>query len=40
MTVQGSERFDTDLERQFRWYLPETGLDPGDALSEHIETFE
>jgi plasmid stabilization system protein ParE len=33
MTVQRSERFDTDLERQFRWYLLETGLDPGDALA-------
>jgi len=33
MTVQRSERFDADLERQFRWYLLETGLDPGDALA-------
>src|SRR5439155_12766375 len=32
MTVQRSERFDTDLERQFRWYLLETGLDPVDAI--------
>ncbi|MGO8931297.1 MAG: type II toxin-antitoxin system RelE/ParE family toxin [Limisphaerales bacterium] len=33
MTVQRSERFDTDLERQFRWYLLETGLDAVDALA-------
>jgi len=33
MTVQRSERFDTDLERQFRWYLVETDLDPLDALA-------
>lgn len=33
MTVQRSELFDGDLERQFRWYVVETGLDPGDALS-------
>ena len=32
MTVQRSERFDADLERQFRWYLLETELDPVDAL--------
>ena len=32
MTVQRSERFDTDLERQFRWYLLEAGLGPADAL--------
>src|ERR1051325_76664 len=32
MTVQRSERFDTDLERQFRWYLLETDLDPVEAL--------
>jgi plasmid stabilization system protein ParE len=31
MTVRRSERFDADLERQFRWYLLETDLDPGDA---------
>ena len=31
MIVQRSERFDTDLERQFRWYLLETNLDPIDA---------
>src|SRR5437660_961781 len=33
MTVQRSERFDTDLEHQFRWYLLETDLDPVDALA-------
>lgn len=35
MTVKRSERFDTDLERQFRWYLLETDLDPveGTALA-------
>ncbi len=33
MTVQRSERFDTDLERQFRWYLLEADLDPADALA-------
>src|SRR3989454_11320242 len=33
MTVQRSERFDIDLERQFRWYLVETDLDPVDALA-------
>ena len=33
MTVQRSERFDADLERQFRWYLLETDLDPADALA-------
>ena len=32
MTVQRSERFDADLERQFRWYLLEADLDPVDAL--------
>ena len=32
MTIQRSERFDTDVERQFRWYLVETGLEPVDAL--------
>jgi len=31
MTVQRSERFDTDLKRQFRWYLLETDLDPVHA---------
>jgi plasmid stabilization system protein ParE len=33
MTVQRSERFDTDLERQFRWYLLEANLDPVDGLA-------
>ena len=33
MTVQRSERFDTDLERQFRWYLLEPDLDPADAVA-------
>ena len=33
MTVQRSERFDTDVERQFRWYLLQTHLDPVDALA-------
>jgi len=32
MTVQRSERFDADLERQFRRYLLEADLDPVDAL--------
>jgi hypothetical protein len=31
--VLRSDRFDTDLERQFRWYLLETELDPVDALA-------
>ena len=33
MIVQRSERFDTDVERQFRWYLVETDLDPVDATA-------
>ena len=33
MTVERSECFDTDLERQFRWYLLETNLEPVDALA-------
>ena len=33
MRVERSERFDTGLERQFRWYLLETDLDPVDALA-------
>jgi len=33
MTVQRSERFDTDLERQFRWYLLETDMDLVAALA-------
>ncbi len=32
MTIQRSEQFDRDVERQFRWYLLETDLDPADAL--------
>jgi hypothetical protein len=31
MTISRSERFDIEVERQFRWYLVETGLDPLDA---------
>jgi toxin ParE1/3/4 len=33
MIVQRSECFDADLERQFRWYLLETGLEATDALA-------
>jgi plasmid stabilization system protein ParE len=33
MKVRRSDRFDIDLERQFRWYLLETSLDPADALT-------
>jgi len=33
MTIQRSERFDTDVKRQFLWYLLETGLDPVEAMS-------
>ena len=33
MTVQRSARFDTDLERQFRWYLLETDLDAVHAVA-------
>ena len=33
MRVQRSDRFDTDLERQFRWYLLETNLDSVDGLA-------
>jgi hypothetical protein len=32
MTIRRSERFDTDVERQFRWYLLKMDLDPVDAL--------
>ncbi len=32
MTIQRSEQFDRDVERQFRWYLLETELDPAVAL--------
>jgi plasmid stabilization system protein ParE len=31
MIVQRSDRFDADLQRQFRWYLLETDLDPVEA---------
>jgi len=33
MTIHRSERFDTDVERQFRWYLLETDFDPFDAMA-------
>jgi len=33
MTVRRSERFEAELERQFRWYLLETRLDPVDGLA-------
>ena len=33
MTVQRAECFDTDVKRQFRWYLLEADLDPPDALA-------
>ena len=33
MTVQRSERLDTDVEQQFRWYLLERDLDPIDAMA-------
>ena len=33
MTIQRSERFDADVERQFRWYLLETDLGPVAALA-------
>ena len=33
MIVQRSERFDADVERQFRWYLLETEIEPVDALA-------
>jgi plasmid stabilization system protein ParE len=32
MIVERSACFDTDLQRQFRWYLLETGLDGAQAL--------
>jgi len=32
MNIRRSESFDSDLERQFRWYLLQTGLDPIPAL--------
>lgn len=33
MTVLRSERFDADLERQFRWYLVEAALGPPESLA-------
>ena len=33
MTVRRSARFDTDVERQFRWYLLETDLNPVQAMA-------
>lgn len=33
MRILRSERFDSDLERQFRWYLLETDLDPVDGMA-------
>jgi len=33
MRVERSERFDADLQRQFRWYLLAKDLDPGDGLA-------
>jgi plasmid stabilization system protein ParE len=33
MIVQRSACFDRDLERQFRWYLLETGLAAADAMA-------
>jgi plasmid stabilization system protein ParE len=33
MIIHRSEEFEADLERQFRWYLLETGLDDTDALA-------
>jgi plasmid stabilization system protein ParE len=38
MNIRRSESFDFDLERQFRWCLLETGLDPAPAL-ELAERF-
>jgi len=38
MIIRRSERFDADLERQFRWYLLDAGLDPVPAL-ELAERF-
>lgn len=32
MTIRRSEAFEADEERQFRWYLLQTGLDPIPAL--------
>ena len=33
MTVLRAERFETDVERPFRWSLLETDLDPIDAIA-------
>jgi plasmid stabilization system protein ParE len=33
MTIERSKRFDTDVERQFRWYLLETNIEPLDAMA-------
>ena len=33
MILRRSERFDHDLEQQFRWYLLDTGMDPMPALA-------
>jgi plasmid stabilization system protein ParE len=38
MNILRSESFDSDLERQFRWYLLQTGLDPVPAF-ELFERF-
>ena len=38
MILRRSEKFDIDLEQQFRWYLLETGLDSIPAL-ELAERF-
>lgn len=38
MIIRRSEPFNSDLERQFRWYLLQTGLDPVPAL-ELAERF-
>ena len=32
MRILRAERFDSDVERQFRWYLLETDLDPVDGM--------
>ena len=32
MRVETTEQFDSDRERQFRWYLTETNLEPEFAL--------
>jgi plasmid stabilization system protein ParE len=40
MIVQRSASFDRDLERQFRWYLLETGLDATDAMALAVRFAE